>query len=425
MGKISILKRKIKRGYKEVDQSLKLSKKEKNETKRPKKERSSKKKAKARRRDKQRQKNRGKWEEERIGGGIHEKLSGRELSLTPLDFSFPHELGSDILSLKVSDFEFHRELGRGGFGKVMLASCKRTQHLVAMKVMNKSPALTTCILTERRTLELAGGCPFLCEGLAAFQTQKHVFFVMEYMRGGSLYYYLEKRSCLETYEAVFYSAEIVCGLQFLHSRGIVHRDLKPDNILLDGDGHARIADFGLVEENMYKGKKAIGKAGTTIYMAPELLCQLLADKEFDAAVDWWSLGIIICEMLVGDHPYDRLLSSNQFRYSVIMRKPQYPDWVTTNTKGIVSKLLMKNPKFRLGVYGDIRRHPFYGDLCWEELEAKKISPPYKPSVQPTLDFRKQPQKKPHSFLEALMNNTSSGYRRDLVGLSFSSPRWRV
>ncbi|CAH2307123.1 kinase C delta type-like [Pelobates cultripes] len=117
-------------------------------------------------------------------------------------------------------------------------------------------------------------------------------------------------------------------------------DLKPDNILLDGDGHVKLADFGLVAENMLKGQKTTDKTGTMYYMAPEVL----ADGEYDAAVDWLALGIIICEMLTGDHPYDTVLSSEEFRHTVIMRKPDYPDWVTTETKGMVSKVAQKEVK---------------------------------------------------------------------------------
>ncbi|XP_063285553.1 protein kinase C theta type-like [Pelobates fuscus] len=376
-----------------------------NKAKRPNNETSSKKKAMARRvktpkmsmEGKQRRKKRGRWEEEKILGGICEKSLIGQLYLKPLDFAFRRELGSSSLSMTASDFEFHHELGSGSFGKVMLASWTRTKQLVAMKVMEKGAVLTTSILKERRTLEIARGCPFLCEGLAAFQTQKHVFLTMEYIRGGSLQSYMDEKSCLETYEA---------------------NDLKPDNILLDGGGHVKLADFGLVAENMLKGQKTSDKTGTRYYMAPEVL----ADGEYDAAVDWWALGIIICEMLTGDHPYDTFLSSEEFRHIVIMRKPDYPDWVTTETKGIVSKLLMKNPKYRLGVYGNIRLHPFYGDLCWEDLEHRKIPPPYEPLVQTTQDPKSHSQERSLSFLEAW--KSFSGYGHTIFGLSFTSSRLR-
>ncbi|CAH2307122.1 kinase C delta type-like [Pelobates cultripes] len=271
-------KKKLKRNYTVVDQSLLLSMEDENEVKRPNNATSSKKKAKARRvktpkmrmEGKQRRKKRGTLEEEKILGGICESSLNKQLYLKPLDFAFHRELESSSLSMTASDFEFHHELGSGSFGKVMLASWTRTKQLVAMKVMEKGAVLTTSILKERRTLEIAGGCPFLCEGLAAFQTQKHVFLTMEYIRGGSLQSYMDEKSCLETYEAKFYSAEIIFGLQYLHSRGIVHRDLKPDNILLDEDGHVKLADFGLVAENMLKGQKTTDKTGTRYYMAPEI-----------------------------------------------------------------------------------------------------------------------------------------------------------
>ncbi|XP_063302232.1 protein kinase C-like [Pelobates fuscus] len=172
--------------------------------------------------------------------------------------------------------------------RVMMASW-RSRKPVAVKIMRKDAIRADIILRERRVLEIARNCPFLCEGLAAFQTKMHTFFVMPYMFGGSLDWYLTIKRSLPTYEAMFYAAEITCGLQFLHKRGIVHRDIKPDNIMLDEEGHARICDFGLVAENITGGVLAQGSTGTTTHMAPEVA----AERRYGASADWWSLGVTL------------------------------------------------------------------------------------------------------------------------------------
>ncbi|XP_041437733.1 protein kinase C theta type-like [Xenopus laevis] len=175
------------------------------------------------------------------------------------------------LQLMVTSYSTHAVLGHGGFGTVMLATCSNKSQPVAMKVIHKEKNRQS-IAKEVRLLRMASGCPFLCHAHAAFQTKLAACIVMEYASGNSLEKFIKRTGKLKMDAITFYTAEIICGLQFLHANGIVHRDIKLDNILLTGEGHIKIADFGVAVEGMFGQRKVGGKAGTVKYMAPEVSC---------------------------------------------------------------------------------------------------------------------------------------------------------
>ncbi|KAM8977163.1 protein kinase C delta type-like [Pelodytes ibericus] len=179
----------------------------------------------------------------------------------------------------------------------------------------------------------------------------------------------------------FYSAEMVCGLQFLHAHGIVHRDLKPENIVLDSEGHARIIDFGLAEEGMFDGGTTSDMAGTLRYMAPEILLK----KTYSSAVDWWSFGIILHQLSTGRYPFFNGYRVQEVFKSITKDRPKFPKCIGGDVKHILKKLLRKDPDHRLGVKGNIREHPFFQDINWVELEDGKLEPPFTPSVPPDDD----------------------------------------
>ncbi|OCT96858.1 hypothetical protein XELAEV_18009074mg [Xenopus laevis] len=185
---------------------------------------------------------------------------------------------------------------------------------LAVTIIKKSPECNyNSIRIEASVLMMPHLNPFLCQGYSTFETQRHIFMVMDYLNGGSLARHLEFYRSLEPETVLFHSAEIVCGLEFLHSCGIVHRntlcflcygDLKPDNILLDQDGHVKISGFGLAVPNMFGNKTIGGRAGTMGYMAPEVLQR----KRYNAAVYWWALLEKNSDQRLGDentkhHPF--------------------------------------------------------------------------------------------------------------------------
>ncbi|XP_066458130.1 protein kinase C delta type-like [Eleutherodactylus coqui] len=156
-------------------------------------------------------------------------------------------------------------------------------------------------MVERRVLQLASGSPFLLHGQFAFQTKDLVLLGMEYINCGDFDELLQRKGCLDSPCARFYAAELVCGIQHLHTKGIVHRDLKPDNILVTSAGHLKIADFGLALEDIYGDRTASGYAGTPDFMAPEML----SGEEYNAAIDWYALGIILNIMVTSRSKYHR------------------------------------------------------------------------------------------------------------------------
>ncbi|OCT82172.1 hypothetical protein XELAEV_18024684mg, partial [Xenopus laevis] len=187
--------------------------------------------------------------------------------------------------LDINNYHLIKQLGEGSFGKVMLAFYVINDQLVAVKIMEKQKKSNfEYVRREASVLQLASRCPFLCRGMATFQTQSLILLVQEYLSGGTLDDLIKTRGCLNRHQILFYSSELAVGLKFLHANGIVHRDLKPKNILLDVEGHLMIADFGLVCTNMFESTTRRGNCGTPGYMAPEVL----ADERYNSSADWWS-----------------------------------------------------------------------------------------------------------------------------------------
>ncbi|XP_023609363.1 protein kinase C theta type [Myotis lucifugus] len=243
------------------------------------------------------------------------------------------------MKLKIEDFILHKMLGKGSFGKVFLAEFKNTNQFFAVKALKKDVVLmdddVECTMVEKRVLSLAWEHPFLTHMFCTFQTKENLFFVMEFLNGGDLMYHIQSCHKFDLPRATFYAAEIILGLQFLHSKGIVYRDLKLDNILLDKDGHIKIADFGMCKENMLGDAKTNTFCGTPDYIAPEILL----GQKYNHSVDWWSFGVLLYEMLIGQSPFHGQDEEELF-HSIRMDNPFYPRWLEREAKDLLVKSLL-------------------------------------------------------------------------------------
>uniref|UniRef100_A0AAQ4RWH2 Protein kinase C n=1 Tax=Gasterosteus aculeatus aculeatus TaxID=481459 RepID=A0AAQ4RWH2_GASAC len=279
----------------------------------------------------------------------------------------------------VDDFVLHKMLGKGSFGKVFLAELKKSGEFYAVKALKKDVVLmdddVECTMVERRVLSLAWENPFLTHLHCTFQTKENLFFVMEYLNGGDLMFHIQFSHKFDVHRTTFYAAEIICGLQFLHSKGIIYRDLKLDNVLLDSEGHIKIADFGMCKENMQDESRTATFCGTPDYIAPEILL----GQKYNSSVDWWSFGVLLYEMLIGQSPFHGRNEEELFQ-SIRTDNPAYPRWLTRDAKDILIKLFVREPEGRLGVKGNIRQHSFFSATDWAALEQRKVEPPFRPTL---------------------------------------------
>ncbi|XP_061839532.1 protein kinase C theta type [Nerophis lumbriciformis] len=295
-------------------------------------------------------------------------------------YTFPKK---DQPKFSIDDFVLHKMLGKGSFGKVFLAELKNSGRFFAVKALKKDVVLmdddVECTMVERRVLSLAWENPFLTHLYCTFQTKENLFFAMEYLNGGDLMFHIQNCHRFDLHRSTFYAAEIVCGLQFLHSKGVIYRDLKLDNVLLDSEGHIKIADFGMCKETMQEESRTSTFCGTPDYIAPEVGTQILLGQKYNSSVDWWSFGVLLYEMLIGQSPFHGRDEEELFQ-SIRTDNPVYPRWLTNDTKDILVQLFVREPEGRLGVKGNIRKHSFFGDTDWNALELRQVEPPFRPTL---------------------------------------------
>eukprot|EP00045_Choanoeca_perplexa_P013320 m.150710 g.150710 ORF g.150710 m.150710 type:complete len:687 (-) comp16319_c0_seq2:228-2288(-) len=289
---------------------------------------------------------------------------------------------------KLDDYALLKVLGRGSFGKVLLAEHKKTKSIVAIKVLKKVGILedddVECAMTEKTVLAMATQHPFLTAITCSFQTVDKLFFVMAFVPGGDLMYQIQRSRKFDQARAQFYCAEIVCALLFLHKRGVIYRDLKLDNVMLDGDGHAMLADFGMCKMGIKDGNGTDTFCGTPDYLAPEIL----REQTYDGSVDWWALGVLTYEMLVGQPPFDAEDEEELFD-AICHEDVLYPVWVTKEGQSLISSFLTRSVPKRLGCgpngEENIKAHAFFAGLDWLALENKELEPPFKPKVKSAMD----------------------------------------
>uniref|UniRef100_A0A3B5MAY3 protein kinase C n=1 Tax=Xiphophorus couchianus TaxID=32473 RepID=A0A3B5MAY3_9TELE len=286
--------------------------------------------------------------------------------------------------LCLQDFKLIAVLGRGHFGKVLLSEYKKTGSQYAIKALKKGDIVARdeveSLMCEKRIFETVNIShhPFLVNLFACFQTPEHVCFVMEYTAGGDLMMHIHADVFSEP-RAAFYSACVVLGLQFLHDHKIVYRDLKLDNLLLDIEGFVKIADFGLCKEGMGYGDRTSTFCGTPEFLAPEVL----TDTSYTRAVDWWGLGVLVYEMLVGESPFPGDDEEEVFD-SIVNDEVRYPRFLSTEAIGIMRRLLRRNPERRLGSgekdAEDVKKQPFFRGMDWDALLQRKVPPPFVPTI---------------------------------------------
>ena len=294
-----------------------------------------------------------------------------------LSFKDPsRKVVSSFGKIDMNDFHFLAVLGRGHFGKVLLGERKDSGELAAIKCIKKAEVLARdevdSMVVERNVFRCItrSQYPFLVSLQATFQTETHLCYAMEYTPGGDLLTHIqeqvfdEERSC-------FYAGCVVLGLKFLHENGVAYRDLKLDNLLLDGDGYLKIADYGLCKENMAYGDRTSTFCGTPEFIAPEVLIQ----NDYTVAVDWWGLGVLIFEMLAGEAPFPGETEEQIFE-AIVHDDVEYPFFLAIATTNIIRKLLQKNPTKRLGAGPadavDVMKHVYFRNMDWGKLEKRQL-----------------------------------------------------
>jgi serine/threonine protein kinase len=291
------------------------------------------------------------------------------------------------LKIGPQHFELLKLLGEGAFGKVILVQSRLNKEFFAMKVISKKllkKKNNVSYMKSERDILTKINHPFLVPLCFAFQSQTKLFLVMRFLPGGELFLHLRKRGIIQEKEVQFYLGEMIIAIDFLHGKGIIHRDLKPENVLLRKDGHVCITDFGLAKEIGNIGSSTTTTArtlcGTSEYMAPEMLTR----NGYGKAVDWWALGALCYEMMVGKPPFQGKTQKELDR-KILSEKLSTPPYLSSSAHSLLRGMLDKDMNKRLGCAKStmfsiggitaLKQHEFFAGLNWIALGNLQITPP--------------------------------------------------
>ena len=294
--------------------------------------------------------------------------------------------------VKLQDFVIMKMVGKGTFGKVFLVQNMHTKKIYAMKCIRKDIVIDNeqfeNIKLEKDILYTIEH-PFIVSMDYVFQNDFRIYFLMKFIKGGELFRHLNKAKRFNEEQARFMIVQIAIALGHLHTKNILYRDLKPENILFGEDGYLLLADFGLAKTTK-KNELANSFCGTAEYLSPEMII----GNGHDHTVVWWTLGILLYELLVGIPPF---FHKNKHRmYFLIKESPvTFPDRVKHGievsplARDLIKKLLDKNKKKRLGATGDLEEilaHPFFTGIDIEKMLRKELKPTYKPEISDDLKY---------------------------------------
>ena len=291
-----------------------------------------------------------------------------------------------VRKMTASDFDPLRCLGKGTYGTVHLVKQARTGRLFAQKQFRKASLtvkqqLVEQTKTERVILESINRHPYVVKLFYAFQDHEKLYLILEYAQGGELFTRMLTEGMFPEETAAFYMAEMILALNHLHHTvGVVYRDLKPENCLLDADGHLLLTDFGLSKVAVDGDYHCRSMTGTLEYMAPEVVQR----QSYGPEVDWWSFGVLGFEMLVGNSPF-HANNDAKIQEKIVRSKLSLPFFMSADAKDLLTRLLRKKPKERLGARMPkdlqlIKSHRFFRKIDWKKLEKRQVEPPFKPII---------------------------------------------
>lgn len=288
--------------------------------------------------------------------------------------------------MTAEDFEPLMCLGKGSYGTVLLVRQRATGRLFAQKQFKKASItvhkkLIEQTKTERNILESVNRHPFIVNLYYAFQDHEKLYLILEYAQGGELFHHLAAERIFSEDVTAFYMAEMVLALNYLHRTvGVIYRDLKPENCLLDSEGHLLLTDFGLSKVSLDEDNPCRSFLGTVEYMAPEIV----QGSDYGAAVDWWSLGALGFDLLTGSPPFTGN-NNAKIQEKIVKSKLSLPYFLSPDAKDLLTRLLRKDPKKRLGYnmpkdLTTIKNHRFFRKINWKQLEARELEPPIQPLI---------------------------------------------
>lgn len=294
-----------------------------------------------------------------------------------------HRMNLQDLDITMKDLRLKAVVGRGSFGIVKLVHHKSDdKRCYALKCVGKKQVVrqgqqkSMCI--ER---EINAQCyhPCIMQFIKTFQDSKNVYFLTEFLGGGDLFYAIREIGNLSKAQSQFYSGSIACALEYLHARSILYRDLKPENVLLDFIGNAKLVDFGCCKI----AARTNTLVGTPEYFAPETIL----GKGYTAAIDWWALGVMLHEFVVGPLPFGRQTEDQLELFREILEAPlQFPNYIEDESAiSIINGLLERTPELRLGASTkgakELKEHGYYNKFDWDALAGRYMKPPWTPNLR--------------------------------------------